>query len=86
MQVAANQSAASDLAAIPGSALGASFLALLGVPKYTTSLTFKVEAGGLLRCRAVYLTGFAEETAEKEWDVTLPRTSTLYKLITGETT
>lgn len=60
------------------------FLALLKAPPHTISLTFDIKALGVLRCKAVYYTDVREETAEKEWEVTLPRTSTFYKLITGD--
>lgn len=86
MPEAVSQLAASSLSAIPGASFSASFLAMLGAPPLTTRLSFHVAANDLLRCKAVYLTDFMEETAEKEWEVVLPRNSTLYKLITGETT
>lgn len=86
MPEATSQPAASSLAVIPGFAFSASFLALLDAPPLTISLSFHIAANDLLRCKAVYYTDIRDNTAEKEWEVVLPRNSTLYKLITGETT
>lgn len=60
------------------------FMRLLRCPAKTISLSFQIEAGGLLRCRAEHHTDVVDEVAVKEWEIILPRTSTFYKLITGE--
>lgn len=62
------------------------FMRLLQCPPKTISLSFQIEAGGLLRCRAEHYTDVVDEVAEKEWEVTLPRTSAFFKLINGEIT
>lgn len=69
---------------VPAVVFSQRFLALLQAPPKTISLTFQVEAGGVLQCKAVYFTDVRDETTSKEWEVTLPRTSAFYKLITGD--
>jgi hypothetical protein len=71
-------------AAVPAVLVSQRFLSLLQAPAKTISLTFSIEALGVLRCKAVYYTDVRDETAVKEWEVKLPRTSTFYKLVTGD--
>lgn len=59
------------------------FLSMLGAPPKTSDLSFRIEVGGRLWCRAVYHTDMGDETAVKEWELTLPRNSLFYKLITN---
>lgn len=70
--------------AVPAILVSKRFLELVKAPPNTISLTFRIAAGGLLQCKAVHWTGVRDEQAEKEWEVTLPRTSAFYKLITGD--
>lgn len=60
------------------------FLQMVGAPEHTKCLTFKIEAGDRLLCKADYFTGFMDEVGEKEWEVQLPRSSGFYKLLTGD--
>lgn len=76
--------ASPDRRYIPGAHFSTAFLELLQAPPYTVKLAFSCEAGGLLKCKATYWTGIADEQDEKEWEVSLPKDSTLYKIITGE--
>lgn len=70
--------------AVPAILVSPRFLALLKAPPKTVSLTFEIEAGSTLRCRAVCFTDVRDETEVKEWEVQLPRTSAFYRLINGE--
>lgn len=88
-----NQSVAFDRMPVPGCRFSREFLNQLGAPEFTCELSFSVEATGLLRCKASYhvyddLVKGEDiiPTATKEWEVQLPRQSTFYRLITGETT
>lgn len=73
-----------DQVCVPSVLFSRRFLAMLKAPEHTRKLTFTIEAGGLLLCKAVYYTDVRDETAEKEWEVRLPRTSTFYQLLTGD--
>lgn len=69
---------------VPSCVISPQFLRMIEAPEMTKSLTFSIEAGGVLKCKAEYYTDLHDETAVREWDVRLQRTSLLYKLITGE--
>lgn len=89
MPATENRNAVSDRALIPGYQFSRSFLAMLGAPEQCIGLDFSVHANGLLKCRATHYTDMVKgvyETATKEWEVQLPRTSPLYRIITGELT
>lgn len=57
---------------------------MIGAPEMTKELTFKIAAGGVLQCEATYWSDLRDELLTKKWEVTLPRTSPFFKIISGE--